>query len=771
MFKSNKFLYFIIGAVTTLFLAIPVYADQNIFNVTPLQNETWTAGETKTVTWTNNISFICASDSGSVVLSLGLFALGADGTPIYRASGGGQYIYDYPGVFVSPTSGTIGLPANAVPGQYKVVARCFNPPSNQLGVGISDGVVTIPTPPPTITLTAPTGGSYTTNQSIPVAWTITNSPAGATVGLRLEDSNNIRQASVGGLTGSSFDFNLFDLGVPAGTYHFEAELKVADGITILAATGADFTVTTVAVAGPYTITTVIRSGRGFISKDSRPPYSAGTVVELKAIPAAGYTFTSWDDDLTGTTNPTTITMNEDKNVTADFATITAPPPTGSSITLTAPRIGDEWIVGSRHDITWTSVEVPNDKPVKLRRKSATNPLMMTELIDLGPNDGSYTVNSVPDAPGVWRYEIYSTGADGALVLDEGDEFTIKVAGSPDPDPNPPGNNPSNTVGWRPPKGEFPSPGVYIKTNGDAVCDDPGTPGCNPPINVSSVGQWKDGAFGAKALATQLFQLTTLPTAGYVLTSDAVGNGTWQPGGGPDGAPPSTLVCDGITKKLLWSGVTWSCGDDLQGTGPVGPQGPAGADGAVGPQGPAGANGTGSGTVTSVTAGNGLDIKEVAGDTGGSITSSGTIRLRQDCAPDKILKVNDAGDWACSSDAGGIYTADDSTLQLSASKQFSIKPAASTVTGILGSVNGVVGWGNIRVSSTLRTTFSDPCTATGGLGHTNTCDIGPLADYAFCALNFVDTDDGKCEVGRTANKWVINVKTDIGITTCRATCFN
>ena len=129
MFKSNKFFYFIIGAVTTLFLAIPVYADQNIFNVTPLQNETWTAGETKTVTWTNNISFICASDSGSVVLSLGLFALGADGTPIYRASGGGQYIYDYPGVFVSPTSGTIGLPANAVPGQYKVVARCFNPPT------------------------------------------------------------------------------------------------------------------------------------------------------------------------------------------------------------------------------------------------------------------------------------------------------------------------------------------------------------------------------------------------------------------------------------------------------------------------------------------------------------------------------------------------------------------------------------------------------------------------------------------------------------------
>jgi len=46
-----------------------------------------------------------------------------------------------------------------------------------------------------------------------------------------------------------------------------------------------------------------------------------TVVTLKAYPDVfgGWEFSSWDGDLTGNTNPTTITMGNDKNITVTFA--------------------------------------------------------------------------------------------------------------------------------------------------------------------------------------------------------------------------------------------------------------------------------------------------------------------------------------------------------------------------------------------------------------------------------------------------------------------
>jgi len=47
-------------------------------------------------------------------------------------------------------------------------------------------------------------------------------------------------------------------------------------------------------------------------------YTPGTVVTLTAIPDAGYVFAGWSGALSGTKNPTTITMDADKKVTASF---------------------------------------------------------------------------------------------------------------------------------------------------------------------------------------------------------------------------------------------------------------------------------------------------------------------------------------------------------------------------------------------------------------------------------------------------------------------
>ena len=54
------------------------------------------------------------------------------------------------------------------------------------------------------------------------------------------------------------------------------------------------------------------------SNGSGETYAAGTVVQLTANANYGYHFTGWSGDLSGTANPATITMNGNKNVTANF---------------------------------------------------------------------------------------------------------------------------------------------------------------------------------------------------------------------------------------------------------------------------------------------------------------------------------------------------------------------------------------------------------------------------------------------------------------------
>lgn len=101
-----------------------------------------------------------------------------------------------------------------------------------------------------------------------------------------------------------------------------------------------------------------------------------------------------------------------------------------------------------------------------------------------------------------------------------------------------------------------------------------------------------------------FRLITNPVNGYVLTSDAQGNGTWEPNGasmeGPTGAtgptgpagatgPSGPLGPTGSTGPLGPIGSTGATGASGPhgATGPSGPTGPMGTQGSTGPTGPAG----------------------------------------------------------------------------------------------------------------------------------------------------------------------------------------
>jgi uncharacterized repeat protein (TIGR02543 family) len=75
----------------------------------------------------------------------------------------------------------------------------------------------------------------------------------------------------------------------------------------------------------WTFTTVnvyalnITSPNGTVTKSpSAASYNSGTVVQLTATPLAGYTFSSWSGDASGTVNPLTVTVNGNKNITANF---------------------------------------------------------------------------------------------------------------------------------------------------------------------------------------------------------------------------------------------------------------------------------------------------------------------------------------------------------------------------------------------------------------------------------------------------------------------
>ena len=89
------------------------------------------------------------------------------------------------------------------------------------------------------------------------------------------------------------------------------------------------------VVPQFTLTTNI-VGNGSVDLDPLGgTYDEGTVVQLTAVANRGSTFDSWSEDITGTVNPVTITMNGDKAVTANFEETVVP-----QFTLTVDTIGE-----------------------------------------------------------------------------------------------------------------------------------------------------------------------------------------------------------------------------------------------------------------------------------------------------------------------------------------------------------------------------------------------------------------------------------------------
>ncbi|MGF7080289.1 InlB B-repeat-containing protein [Mucilaginibacter sp. UYCu711] len=81
-----------------------------------------------------------------------------------------------------------------------------------------------------------------------------------------------------------------------------------------------------------TYTLNVTATNGTVAKNpSLATYNSGSTVTLTATPNAGFTFSSWTGDASGSANPLSVLMNANKNITANFIATPATPPLFSSI--------------------------------------------------------------------------------------------------------------------------------------------------------------------------------------------------------------------------------------------------------------------------------------------------------------------------------------------------------------------------------------------------------------------------------------------------------
>ena len=95
---------------------------------------------------------------------------------------------------------------------------------------------------------------------------------------------------------------------------------------------------------------VTLDGSGSVTKNpNQATYAYGTVVQLTAVADSGWIFSSWTGNLSGSTNPASITMNGNKSVTAHF--------TQNQYTLTVTVDGSGSVTKSPNQATYTYGQV------------------------------------------------------------------------------------------------------------------------------------------------------------------------------------------------------------------------------------------------------------------------------------------------------------------------------------------------------------------------------------------------------------------------------
>jgi len=110
--------------------------------------------------------------------------------------------------------------------------------------------------------------------------------------------------------------------VPSVGYSFGSWSGDASGTATSTMVTMDSNKSVTAVFSLNTYTLSVTSANGTVTKNpSQATYNHGDTVALTAAPAEGYRFAGWSGDLTGSSNPATLTMTSNKSVMAHFTAV------------------------------------------------------------------------------------------------------------------------------------------------------------------------------------------------------------------------------------------------------------------------------------------------------------------------------------------------------------------------------------------------------------------------------------------------------------------
>ncbi|GEM_PF-1499529 len=233
--------------------------------------------------------------------------------------------------------------------------------------------------------------------------------------------------------------------VAATGYSFGSWSGDASGTTATTTVtmNADRSVTAGFTINTYTLTVAATDGTIARNPD-KSSYTYGETVTLQATPATGYNFVSWSDDLSGSTNPATLVMDEDKSVTAAFAantyTLTTTAANGSVtrspdqasyahgevVTLTAAADTgysfSAWSGDASGTAATTTVMMNDDRSVTANFTANTYTLSVASengSVALSPDQASYTYGEVVTLTAVadagYRFSAWSGDASGTAA--------------------------------------------------------------------------------------------------------------------------------------------------------------------------------------------------------------------------------------------------------------------------------------------------------------------------------------------------------------------
>jgi len=175
-------------------------------------------------------------------------------------------------------------------------------------------------------------------------------------------------------------------------------------LTVTMNASKNITANFTAVTGTFTLNATAVNGTVVKNLDLAN-YNSGATVQLTATPNTGFVFTSWSGDATGSVSPLTVTMNANKNITANFIAIAntftlntvavngqvVKNPdqlnytNGASVTLTAtPNSGfifSSWSGDASGSVSPVTVNMNSNKNVTAN--FIASPILGPGLVDLG----------------------------------------------------------------------------------------------------------------------------------------------------------------------------------------------------------------------------------------------------------------------------------------------------------------------------------------------------------------------------------------------------